>query len=353
MTFNNHWLTRGAAIAVVAGLAGVAMPAPSAQAAKVEGPKVEWNFSAWGKPRGASKNFEKMAELVSEATDGKFTITIHWGEALAASKENLDGLKIGAFEMAMHAVPFRPGTLPTLEVLGLPFLPLGDLHNQGRVGLAVYDLPTAKKDLSRWGVRAIMPLLLPPYRLMGKGEPPVTTAAVKGMRVRAPGGLGDALRKLDAVPTSLPSPELYSAMERGLVDAISMANYALRSYRIYELADWYAANLDLGILATVIPANADAFNALPPQYQKLLLDSVQQSLDYQAAEYEKAEKIAIDAFKEKGLKAITYSDKDLAEFQTAAGKPVWNDWVAAMNKKGYPGQEILDFTLAQGKKGSM
>ena len=198
MTFNNHWLTRGAAIAVVAGLAGVAMPAPSAQAAKVEGPKVEWNFSAWGKPRGASKNFEKMAELVSEATDGKFTITIHWGEALAASKENLDGLKIGAFEMAMHAVPFRPGTLPTLEVLGLPFLPLGDLHNQGRVGLAVYDLPTAKKDLSRWGVRAIMPLLLPPYRLMGKGEPPVTTAAVKGMRVRAPGGLGDALRKLDA-----------------------------------------------------------------------------------------------------------------------------------------------------------
>ena len=337
----------------MAAVAGIGLSPQSAGAATVDGPKVEWNFSAWGKSRGATKNFEKLAELVSEATDGNFTINIHFGASLAAPKENLDGLKIGAFEMAMHAVPFRPGTLPTLEVLGLPFLPIGDLHNQGQVGLAVYELPTAKKDLSRWGVKSIMPLLLPPYRLMGKGEPPMTMAAVKGMRVRAPGGLGDALRKLDAVPTSLPSPELYNAMERGLVDAISMANYALRAYRIYELADWYAANLDLGILATVIPANADAFNALPPQYQKLLLDSVQPSLDYQVAEYEKAEKIAVDAFNEKGLKAISYSDKDLADFRAAAGEPVWKEWVAAISKKGYPGQEILDFTLAQGKKGGM
>lgn len=342
-----------ASVAAVAGVLGVGSAVQPAWAAKVDGPKVEWNFSAWGKSRAASKNFEKMAELVSEATDGNFTIKIHWGETLAASKENLDGLKIGAFEMAMHAVPFRPGTLPTLEVLGLPFLPLGEMKTQGRVGLAVYGLPTAKKDLDRWEVKAIMPLLLPPYRLMGKGQPPITITDMKGMRVRAPGGLGDALRTVGAVPTSLPSPELYNALERGLVDAISMANYALKDYRVYELSTWYAANLDLGILATLVGSGKAAFNALPPQYQKLVLDSIQPSLDSQAADYDKEEKEAVAAFDAKGLKAITYNEQELANLRATAGEPVWKEWVAAMDKKGYPGQEILDFTLAEAKKSSM
>jgi len=348
-----QWLAQGTAVAVVAGLAGIAMPAQPAQAAKVEGPKVEWNFSAWGKPRGASKNFEQLAALVSEATDGNFTIKIHWGATLAPPKENIDGIKIGAFEMAMHAVAFRPGTMPTLEVVGLPFMPLGSLENQARVSLEVFELPTAKKDLERWNMVAISSLLLPPYQLMGKGDAPTTIAGLQNMRVRAPGGIGSALRKVGAVPTSVASPEIYNALERGLLDAVSMAHYGLHSYRTYELSDWYTTNIDFGILSTLVPANKDAFNALPAQYQKLLRDSVWPALDYQIKEYDKAQSAAINAFNGKGLKAITYSDKELAEFRRVAGEPVWKEWVAAMNEKGYPGQEILDTILASAKKGSM
>ena len=132
-----------------------------------------------------------------------------------------------------------------------------------------------------------------------------------------------------------------------------MANYGLKAYRIYELSEWYATNLELGVLATLVPANKDAWEALPPQYRKLILDSVQPSLDYQALVYITEEAEAIQAFNDRGLKAITYSAAALDEFQVAAGKPVWDAWVAEMNGKGYPGQAILDATLAEIKKANM
>ena len=119
------------------------------------------------------------------------------------------------------------------------------------------------------------------------------------------------------------------------------------------IRDRYTANLELGLLASVVPANKDSWEALPPQYRKLILDSLQPSLDYQAKMYITEEVEAIQAFNDKGLKALTYSAAALNEFQVAAGKPVWDAWVAEMNGKGYPGQAILDATLAEAKKASM
>src|SRR6056297_2796303 len=59
----------------------------------------EWNVSLWGKRRAFTEHVEKLAELVSEKTDGDFTLNISYG-GLSNNRENLDGISIGAFEMA-------------------------------------------------------------------------------------------------------------------------------------------------------------------------------------------------------------------------------------------------------------
>ena len=59
----------------------------------------EWNVSLWGKRRAFTEHVEKLAELVSEKTGGEFTLNISYG-GLSKNKENLDGISIGAFEMA-------------------------------------------------------------------------------------------------------------------------------------------------------------------------------------------------------------------------------------------------------------
>ena len=75
------------------------------------------------------------------------------------------------------------------------------------------------------------------YEVVGKGEPPKSLADWKGMRIRALGQQGKAMQKLGAVPTSVPAPDVYTSMDRGLIDAAGFAYYAHESYRTYELGD--------------------------------------------------------------------------------------------------------------------
>ena len=51
----------------------------------------EWNVSVWGKRRAFTEHIEKLAELVSEKTNGEFTMNISYG-GLSKNKENLDGI---------------------------------------------------------------------------------------------------------------------------------------------------------------------------------------------------------------------------------------------------------------------
>ena len=53
----------------------------------------EWNASVWGKRRAFTEHVEKIAELVSEKTNGEFTINVSYG-GLSKNTENLDGISI-------------------------------------------------------------------------------------------------------------------------------------------------------------------------------------------------------------------------------------------------------------------
>ena len=92
----------------------------------VDGPAVNWNLSTWGKQRAFTAGMESVAKQLADRTGGKFQIKIHYGEALSRDRENLDGIKLGAFQMAQFCNFYHPGKNPAWMVFTLPFLELGD-----------------------------------------------------------------------------------------------------------------------------------------------------------------------------------------------------------------------------------
>jgi TRAP-type C4-dicarboxylate transport system substrate-binding protein len=287
-------------------------PASSAvaQTAQVDGPTVRWNMSVWGQRRAQSEGSEALIDLVSKATGGKFQIRIHYGEALSPAAENIDGLKIGAFQMA-HIVPaFHPAKIPAFTVFDLPFLPISDLKTQARVALKYYQHPAVLADLARWDAVPLMPVLLPSYEMQGRGRAPERLQDLSGMRVRAPGGLGEALRTVGAVPTSVSSSEIYSAMERGMYDSIVQSHYSAIAFKTHEISQWYTTKLDLGILGVVLAVNKPAWERLPPQYRKVLEDSIGPALTTQIGAYDKAQGDAVAAMKARGMREVNLSTDD-------------------------------------------
>lgn len=346
-----YW--RSSVVIVAAGLlvAGLLLPPPAPAQDSVQGPKVAWNVSVWGGKRAYTEGLEKLAAIASQRTGGNFTITIHYAEALSPARENLDGLKLGAFEAATFCSSYHPGKNPALTALDLPFLPLPTLDAIRAVQEAYVAHPAVVKELEQWGTRILMALPLPQYEFMGVGTPPKTLTDWRGKRVRALGGIGDAMRTLGAVPTTVPAPEVYTSLERGVVDAASFPfTYAHGAYKLHEVSKWYTVNMALGSVMCPLGVTVPAWDKLPDQYKRLLEEAKEDAYQTLKVAYAKADERWFAEWKQRGLTEIRYTDADREAFQRQGGQPVWDAWVKEMEGKRIPGRELLDLIMTEAKK---
>src|SRR5690606_18582984 len=173
----------------------------------------------------------------------------------------------------------------------------------------------------------------------------------KGLRVRALGGLGEAMKKLGAIPTTVPAPEVYTALERGMVQAASFPfAYAHGAYRLHEVSNWHTSNMALGTVGCLYIFGTQPWEALPDEYRQILLDAKPAGYEALKKAYKAGDDEYLPEFRERGLVAITYSDQEIERFREVAGRPVWNAWVEEMEQKGVPGRDLLDFVLATAQK---
>ncbi|MET4698788.1 TRAP-type mannitol/chloroaromatic compound transport system substrate-binding protein [Constrictibacter sp. MBR-5] len=337
------WLLAGAIALAAAGATC------SVQAAE----KITWNLSTWGPQRAYTAGIEAMAEQVEKASGGNFTIRIHYSEAISPAKENLDGLKIGAFEMATICTAYHPGKNPAMTTLDLPFLPLPTLKIQQDVSEELYKEEAIKKEMARWNAAVTFRSLLPQSEFMGNGPAPLKLEDWKGMRVRALGGTGQAMTKLGAVPTTVPAPEVYTGIERGMFQAAAFPfSYSHGAYKIHEVSKWYTFNMAPGSNHCPTLHSITAFEALPAEYKEMLMATKEPAYEALIAGYKAADDKWIPIFDKAGLTRITYDDAQLAELQEKGAKPVWQDWAKEMDGKGVPGQHLLDVVLKAAKQAS-
>jgi len=239
-------------------LAGALTLGAGAAVAAVDGPKVNWKLATWGKPRAYTKGLETIKEIVEKETNGAFTITIGY-ESFGGPKELLDLIKVGALDASTMCSSYHPEKTPAYGVLDLPFLPIADLDVQQQVHDAVHKHPAILAEFAGWNAMPFISGLLPQYEFIGRGKPPKTIADFDGMRVRAIGGIGGAMKALGAVPTSVDATEVYTSMERGTVDAASFpSTYAHGSYKTYEIGKWFTTNLSPGTQACPLIFNIDS-----------------------------------------------------------------------------------------------
>ncbi|MEJ2322767.1 MAG: C4-dicarboxylate ABC transporter substrate-binding protein, partial [Gammaproteobacteria bacterium] len=167
----------------------------------------EWNVSLWGKRRAFTENVEKLAELVDQKTNGDFKLNISYG-GLSKSRENLDGISFGAFEMAQFCSFYHKDKNPTITVTELPYSKDISLARMAEIYKQVHAHPIVVKDLARWNATILMPTPMPQYNIVSKTEPISELAGFKGLRVRGPGGIMGVLGKLGAVKTGVPFAEV-------------------------------------------------------------------------------------------------------------------------------------------------
>ncbi len=317
-----------------------------------EASATEWNVSVWGKRRAFTEHIEKLAELVAEKSGGDFTMNVSYG-GLSKNTENLDGISIGAFEMAQFCAGYHADKNRAITVLELPFLGVNTLAEEVAVSHAVYAHPAVADEMAQWGAKMLMTSPMPQYNLVGTGEPRDELAEFDGMRVRATGGLGRAFEAVGGVPTSVTSSEAYQAMQSGVVDTVAFAQHAHLSFGTINEADWWTANLNPGTVNCPVVVNIDAYESLSDEHRAILDESVPESIDYYLSNYGELLKKWDSVLEEKGVQKVMISDEELAAFKEKAGAPIHQAWIEEMSAQGLPAQELYDLvnsTLADARK---
>ena len=317
-----------------------------------EAAATEWNVSVWGKRRAFTEHVEKLAELVAEKSGGEFTMNVSYG-GLSKNRENLDGISIGAFEMAQFCAGYHPDKNRLITVLELPFLGVANLDEEVAVATAVYNHPAVAEEMAEWSAKLLMTSPMPQYNIVGTGEPRKTLADFDGMRVRATGGLGKAFQTVGAVPTSVTATEAYQAMESGVVDTVAFAQHAHLSFGTINQATWWTANLNPGTVNCPVVVNTDAYESLSDEHRAILDESVGEAIDHYLENYAGLLERWDSVLAEKNVMKVEIAQSEIDAFRAQAGTPTHEAWIAEMEGQGLPGQELYDLVIATLKEAQM
>ena len=201
------------------GIAGVLAtgiaPAVHAQAA------VRWRLSS-SFPKSLDTIFGSgvtMANTVKALSGGKFEISLHAAGELMPAFGNVDALQQGSLEMAQTAPYYFTGK-DSIFAFGcaVPFgltarqMDAWMEHGNGRKMMDAFYAKYGMKSFSAGNTGTQMGGW---YRKEIK-----TVADLKGLKMRMGGGLfGEAMAKLGVVPQNMPAGDVYSALEKGTLDA--------------------------------------------------------------------------------------------------------------------------------------
>lgn len=350
-TFRSHALTV-AAMATALGLTACAAPGSgvadqdgdtASGAASCENVKLRLSHQ-WPEPVGEEGDFravvaQKFADEVDNATDGQVTVTLYPNSTLSKATEQYDAMMNGSIDASVFPLDYASGRVPEWSISLMPGMvrdhDAAQAWDKAEIGQAL------EANMKENG----LVLLTNVWNAGGigvKGDHPILRPddIESGMTMRAAGTYVERmLEQAGAGITSLPSSEIYTAMQTGVLDAAVTSTGSFSSYNLQELVDSYTSPTThtFWFMYEPLVITTQSFDKLCAEQQDAVLavgDNLQEYA-YTASRDDDArvEKIFTDA----GVDVVQMDEEDLKSWMPLAEKQ-WDDYAEQVDG----GQELLD-----------
>jgi TRAP-type C4-dicarboxylate transport system substrate-binding protein len=155
-----------------------------------------------------------------------------------------------------------------------------------------------------------------------------------------------------ASPVQLDITEMYTGLERGILDGVMNHFPVCFIFRVLELTPYHTVFGEGGINMTPMFAimNPKKFNSLPPDLQKLLEDSGKVWTEEMAKLDFPLQKTAVDFCKGKNHTFSNLTPEEMKVWYDLVKKPIHDKWIADAEAKGLPGAAVYKETLELVKK---
>ncbi|MEN2977630.1 C4-dicarboxylate TRAP transporter substrate-binding protein (plasmid) [Tistrella bauzanensis] len=314
-------------MAAMACVLALGLPAREAAA------RTSLSLTQYGPDRGWQADLLKAyAERVREASGGELDIRITFGGALIAAKDVLRGVGDGVADLGSFIAVYTPAELFNYRVGDLPVGSTDPwVGNASMMELARTN-PVVKGEFDAQNTVLLANSTATEVVLICK-EPLTALDQLDGMKLRANPPHSLAFETFGAVMVSVTTPDVYQALDRGLIACAQTYVPTILPYRQYEVAP-HVTMLDFGQnLAFGLVMNKRKFERLTPALQQVLVQAGEAySVDYARHSLESFNQIKTELASDHGVTFHTLSDADHDRL-TAAGQ----DTVEAFLDRGDPG----------------
>ena len=278
---------------------------------------------------------DNWVKKLEEMTYGNVKIDIRPSKSVVPHRETPQAVAAGILQGDQNAVAYFAGTDPVFSLLG-------DL-------IAGFDTVEQNQMFFRFGggvevLQAAYDKFYPgKIHVVGAGPfakeafvstvPIRTVADFKGLKLRSPEGMAaEVFRRAGATPTSIPFPELYTALDKKVVDAADASSYTNNSSLGFNKIAKYPIYPGIHSMAVIqFVINKDVWNKLGPQGQAALTTWYYASFTDMSRATEYQDRLLVAADKAgsgtKGVEVIDWAQPERDKFRKIA-EGAWKDTAA-------------------------
>jgi TRAP-type C4-dicarboxylate transport system substrate-binding protein len=216
----------------------------------------------------------KVAELVSERTDGRVTIEVFPAGQLGTEAEMDEGQLDGSIDMRMGSLPFD--RMPALQISTAPYL-----FDTGPQGVETWRGDVAN-DLVWEPMREELGTVFLDAWLLGVHQftsnvPFTDPESMTGVKMRAPASEAwvDLIGALGASPQPIAFTELYLALQTGVVDGQSNPLVNIYGANLQEVQKYFIP-ANLVTILSPMTIREDSLAKISEADQKILFDTVRE-----------------------------------------------------------------------------
>lgn len=285
--------------------------------------------------------WEPWAERVNEATGGTVTIEIHAGGALSPAPQVYENTAAGAQDLGWTLPGYTPGRFPITQIIEAPFVFEGAVQGTEVAGQLLEEFEAFQQEFS--DVKLLSLWAMDTGDLFTRDQPVESLEDLAGMTIRSPAPLqSQALEAMGANAVSMPAPDIYDAVERGVIDGYKLANSATRVFDLGQTTGYRTVcNCYTG--AFVLVMSPSAWDGLSPAQQEAIESLTGQDLAMELARAHQAaaDDTAATYWPDAGVESIELSEDEFARWRETV-RPVFDQWIQERESEGVPGQAMAD-----------
>ena len=276
----------------------------------------ELNFASFTPPPHtvSASLMEKLSAGVSASTNGALTIKNYYGGELGKGPvEQYVRVVQGGADFSWGLQGYTSSQFRKTMIVELPGAIKDGGHGYDMLWNAYNDHLASEYP----GTKPVGLWTSEPNIIIMKEKTINAPGDLAGLKIRVAGAVAaDVISALGATPVQMPIPQVYNALQTGLIDGIVTGASAVADFKLHEVANSYTIGAPLGRISFFAVMNQAKYDGLPDDQKKAIDDNSGRGLSMSAenAWNAKADKTIADLQANSGKTVVTLSGDGVKAF---------------------------------------